>query len=31
MENVIDSKGQSRFFDELGCKFYANIFIAIKN
>lgn len=31
MENVINSEGQSRFFDELGCKFYANISIAIKN
>lgn len=25
MENVVDSEGQTRFFDELGRKFHANI------
>lgn len=25
MENVIDTEGQTRFFDELGRKFYVNL------
>ena len=25
MENVIDTEGQTRFFDELGRKFYASL------